>query len=138
MSASPPTILLLDEEDTCIAEHTAVIEKVKYVKEEWQRQQEEEAWRETKAKEAKNAQAEEAKQKKAEASTVWRKQLEQLSQCKVAVRIAWEEETQRALKAGAVALGSRILGYRKGKAPEKQVCANCLHKGIECEWDKGG
>ena len=33
---------------------------------------------------------------------------------------------------------SRITGYRKGKAPEKRVCINCLRKGIECEWDEGG
>ena len=42
------------------------------------------------------------------------------------------------LKAGGGALGSGILGYRKGKAPEKRVCTNCLRKGIECEWDEGG
>ena len=30
------------------------------------------------------------------------------------------------------------MGYRKGKALEKHVCTNCLRKGIECEWDKGG
>ena len=39
---------------------------------------------------------------------------------------------------GNEALGSRIWGYRKGKAPEKHMCVHCLHKGIECEWDKGG
>ena len=33
---------------------------------------------------------------------------------------------------------SRIVGYGKGKAPEKRVCTNCLRKGIECKWDEGG
>ena len=31
-----------------------------------------------------------------------------------------------------------ILGYGKGKVPEKCICTNCLRKGIECEWDEGG
>ena len=50
-----------------------------------------------------------------------RKQLKQLSQCKVVARITQEEEAQRASKAGVVVLGSGILGYGKGKAPEKCV-----------------
>ena len=35
-------------------------------------------------------------------------------------------------------LGSGIWGYGKGKAPERHVCVQCLCKGIECKWDKGG
>ena len=69
---------------------------------------------------------------------MWRWQLELLSQHKVAVRITQEEEAQGALEAGIVVLGSGILGYGKGKAPEKHMCVNCLQKGIECKWDKGG
>ena len=38
MSTSPPTISMLDKEDTCICKHEAVIERVKHAKEEWQRQ----------------------------------------------------------------------------------------------------
>ena len=68
----------------------------------------------------------------------WHKQLKQLLQRKVATWIAWEEAAQKALEASSKASGSRILGYRKGKAPEKHVCTNCLRKGIECEWDEGG
>ena len=33
---------------------------------------------------------------------------------------------------------SGIAGYGKGKVLEKHVCTNCLRKGVECEWDKGG
>ena len=66
------------------------------------------------------------------------KQLEQLSQQKAAMRIAWEQEAQKASEASSRASGSGILGYRKGKALEKCICANCLRKGIECEWDEGG
>ena len=32
---------------------------------------------------------------------------------------------------------SGIMGYGKGKAPEKHVCTNCLRKGVKCEWDEG-
>ena len=53
------------------------------------------------------------------------------------VKIAQEEEAWRALEASGRALGSGISGYRKGKAPKKRVCMNCLRKGIECEWDEG-
>ena len=52
--------------------------------------------------------------------------------------MAWEEEAQRALEAGEGVMSSGIMGYGKGKAPEKCVCVNCLHKGIECKWDEGG
>ena len=45
MSGSPPVISMSDEEDTWIAEHEAAIKRVKRVKEECQRQWEEEAWR---------------------------------------------------------------------------------------------
>ena len=73
-----------------------------------------------------------------EVSAAQRKQLELLSQCKVTACIAWEEDTQRVLKTSREASHSRISGCGKGKAPEKCVCMNCLRKGIECEWDKGG
>ena len=42
------------------------------------------------------------------------------------------------MEAGGEGLHSTISGYRKGKAAEKQVCMNCLRKGIKCEWDEGG
>ena len=42
------------------------------------------------------------------------------------------------MEVGGEATPSRIMGYRKGKAPEKCICMNCLRKGIECEWDEGG
>ena len=68
----------------------------------------------------------------------WRKQLELLLQHKLAVRIAQQEASQRALEVGGEATPSGIMGYGKGKAPEKRVCMNCLRKGVECEWDEGG
>ena len=68
----------------------------------------------------------------------WWKQLELLSQCKVAVCITQAEEARRVLEAGEEVTPSGIMGYRKGKALEKHICMNCLRKGIECEWDKGG
>ena len=43
MSMSPPTILMSDEEDTQIHKHEVALVKVKCMKEEWQRQWEEEA-----------------------------------------------------------------------------------------------
>ena len=43
MSASPPIVILSDKEDAQIHEHEVVLEKAKCVKEEWQRQWEEEA-----------------------------------------------------------------------------------------------
>ena len=55
----------------------------------------------------------------------------------VAPQIA-QEEAQRALEVSEGAMSSRIIGYGKGKAPEKHMCVNCLHKGVECEWDEGG
>ena len=75
--------------------------------------------------------------KKAKVSAVRQKQLELLFQCKVAVWIAWEE-AWGASEASGTAILSGIVGYGKGKAPEKHVCTNCLCKGIECKWDKGG
>ena len=66
------------------------------------------------------------------------KQLELLLQCKVATHLAWEEDARRVSEAGEEAMPSRIAGYRKGMVPEKHVCTNCLRKGVECEWDKGG
>ena len=42
MSASPPTTLMSDEEDTHICEHEVMLVKVKHMKEEQQRQWEEE------------------------------------------------------------------------------------------------
>ena len=73
-----------------------------------------------------------------EASAAQCKQLKLLLQCKVTACIAREEDAQRVLKAGREASHSRISRYRKGKAPEKCVCMNCLRKGIECKWDEGG
>ena len=64
--------------------------------------------------------------------------MELLSQCKVAAHLAREEDAWRASEASEQAMPSGIAGYRKGKAPEKHVCMNCLRKGIECEWVKGG
>ena len=167
MSASPPMILMSDEEDACIWEHELVLVKAKHAKEERQWQWEEEvcqveeaerAWREAqrdaeaeeaqrmveveeawrKAKEEEEAWKEAKKNKKAEASVAWQKQLELLSQYKVAACIAWEEDAWRASEAGEEVMPSRIMGYGKGKAPEKRVCTNCLRKGIECKWDEGG
>ena len=43
MSASPPMISMSDEEDTCICEHKVTLVRVNCVKEEWERQREEEA-----------------------------------------------------------------------------------------------
>ena len=71
-------------------------------------------------------------------SAAQQKQLELLLQCKVVACIAWEEEAQRVLEAGDGAAPSRIVGYGKGKALEKHICMNCLRKGVECKWDKGG
>ena len=66
------------------------------------------------------------------------KQLELLLQCKVTTHLAWEEDAWRVSEAGEEAMPSRIAGYRKGMVPEKHICTNCLRKGVECEWDKGG
>ena len=52
--------------------------------------------------------------------------------------MAWEEEAWRVLEASEEAMPSGIAGYGKGKAPEKQVCMNCLRRGVKCEWDEGG
>ena len=154
-----------DEEDAQILKHEIALEKAKCRKEEWQRQWEEEvqwaeeaekAWREVEAKKAqrdaeakeawKTAEVEETRQKaeeeeamwKAEALVAWHKQLELLLQQKVAAWITWEEEVWRALETGREAMQSGITGYGKGKVPEKRICTNCLRKGIECKWDKGG
>ena len=43
MSASPPTISMLNEEDAHIHKHKVTLDKAKHAKEEWQRQWEEEA-----------------------------------------------------------------------------------------------
>ena len=43
MSASPPMVISSDEEDACIYKHKVALEKAKRMKEEWQRQREEEA-----------------------------------------------------------------------------------------------
>ena len=45
MSASPPHIVLLDEEDAWIWEHEVTRERVKQAEEERQRQREEEVWK---------------------------------------------------------------------------------------------
>ena len=82
------------------------------------------------------AQKDAEKNKKAKASVAQQKQLELLSQHKVATQIAQEEEAQRVSESKAAPSG--ITGYGKGKALEKHVCTNCLRKGIECEWDEGG
>ena len=133
------------------------------MKEEQQRQQEEEAqkvaeaekawkeveakmaWREVEAEEVcRKVKAKEAWKNTKEGKQAWKEaervqaELEQLLQCKVAARITQEQKAQRVSEAGGGASGSGILGYGKGKAPEKRVCTNCLRKGIECEWDKGG
>ena len=79
------------------------------------------------------AQKEAEKSKKAEVSAAWQKQLELLSHCKVTACITWEEEARRVLEASEGAVLSRIMGYGKGKVPEKHICTNCLRKGIECE-----
>ena len=94
----------------------------------------EEAWRKAEMEEIARKDAE--KKKKAKASVTQRKQLELLLQHKVAVQIAQEMEAQRALEPEAEPSG--IMGYGKGKAPEKCVCTNCLRRGVECEWDEGG
>ena len=60
--------------------------------------------------------------RKAKASVIRWKQLELLSQHKVAAWMAWEEEAWRASEASQGAMSSGIAGYRKGKAPEKCVC----------------
>ena len=41
-------------------------------------------------------------------------------------------------EAGEGVMLSGIMGYRKGKTPEKCMCMNCLCKGIKCKWDEGG
>ena len=87
---------------------------------------------------AEEAQKEAEKTKKAKASVARQKQLELLSQHKVAARITQEEEAQRVSEADEGAAPSGIAGYGKGKAPEKHVCTSCLRKGVECEWDEGG
>ena len=63
MSASPPVIIMSDEEDAHIHEHKIALERAKWVKEERQRQWEEEAQR-----------VEEAKRvcKEVEAKKAWR------------------------------------------------------------------
>ena len=114
------------------AQRTAEAEAEK----QWRDAEAEEAWRKAEAEEAAWKDAE--MKKKAKVSATQRKQLELLSQCKVTVQIAWEEEAQRVSEAGREAMPSRITGYRKGKVPEKQVCMNCLRRGIECKWDEGG
>ena len=68
----------------------------------------------------------------------WHKQLKLLSQCKVTVCIAQEEDARRESEAGEGVMQSGIMGYGKGKVLEKHICTNCLRKGVECEWDKGG
>ena len=45
MSASPPMISMSDKEDSHIQEHEVTNERAKHMKEEWQRQWEEEAKR---------------------------------------------------------------------------------------------
>ena len=91
-----------------------------------------------KAEEEESARKEAKKQKKAKASLAWHKQLELLSQCKVAAWITQEEDAQSMLEAGGEASQSRIMGYGKGKVLEKHICMNCLRKGVKCEWNKGG
>ena len=72
-------------------------------------------------KEAERVQAEDEKRQKVEVLATHHKQLEQLLQCKVAARIAQEQKAQWVSEAGGGASGSGILGYGKGKAPEKSV-----------------
>ena len=85
---------------------------------------------------AEEAQKDAEKTKKAEVSAAQWKQLELLLQCKATVQIAWETEAQRASESEAALSG--IVGYGKGKVPEKRVCTSCLRKGVECKWDGGG
>ena len=95
------------------------LEKAKCAKEERQRQQEEEAWKAQEAERKwREAEAEKA-QREVEAKKAWRD-----AEAKEAQRTAEAEEAQRT--AG------------KGKVPEKQVCMNCLRRGIEWKWDEGG
>ena len=61
-----------------------------------------------------------------------------LSQRKVTVCIAWEEEARRVSEADEGGALSGIMGYGKGKALEKCICTNCLRKDVECVWDEGG
>ena len=82
------------------------------------------------------AQKDTKKNKKAEALVAWWKQLELLLQCKVAARIAQEEEAWRASESKAAPCG--ITGYGKGKVLEKRICTNCLRKGVKYESDEGG
>ena len=110
-----------DKEEAEEAQRTAEVEEARRKAE-----ADEVAWKEAK------------KNKKAKVSTARWKQLELLSQHKVTVWITQAEEAQRASEAGEEAMPSGIAGYRKGKVPEKHVCMNCLHKGIECKWDEGG
>ena len=63
MTASPPVIISSDEEDARIREHEITLERAKWVKEEIQRQREEEA---QKAEEAKRVHRE------VEAEKAWR------------------------------------------------------------------
>ena len=53
--------------------------------------------------------------KKAEVSAIQRKQLELLSQCKVTVQIAQEEEARRASEASEGATSGGIMGTGKGR-----------------------
>ena len=74
----------------------------------------------------------------AEVLVARQKQLELLLQHKVAARIAQVEEAWRVSEASEEVTLSGIVGYGKGKVPEKHICMNCLRKGVECKWDKGG
>ena len=87
---------------------------------------------------AEEAQKDAEKAKKAEASAAQRKQLELLLQRKAAAQITQEEEAWGVSEANEGAALSGIVGYGKGKAPEKRMCTSCLKKGMECEWDEGG
>ena len=71
--------------------------------------------------EAEKAWVEDEKKRKAVAWALRNKQLEELSQGKVTMHIAQEEDAQRALEDNGEPSHSGIAGYGKGKAPEKCI-----------------
>lgn len=141
MSKRPDAILLSDEEDTCIVQHTMEIEAVKEAKAEHQRVWEEEE-RQRQAKEAEAAwkKAEEAKKKCMEEverqrkqEEAWKKSEEVAVHKRRLILLLKEHEEQRVQETAewrasevGVGMGGRILGYGKGKTLEKRVCRQCL------------
>ena len=59
-----------------------------------------------------------------------------MAEAEEAWRKAKEEDAWRVSETSGEPLHSRIVGYGKGRVPERCVCTNCLRKGIE--WDEGG